>query len=75
MDPAQIAAQLKKPSGPQATEVGKSMNKSNANVIAACIRLIGIDRCDRILEIGPGNDKQVLLVTEAADDIQYIRID
>lgn len=79
MDPAQIAAQLRKPSGSQAIEVGKSMNKSNANVIAACIRLLGIDRYDRttvhVLEIGPGNGSHVSSIITAADRIQYVGID
>ena len=77
MEPAQIAAQLRKPAGPQAAEVGRSMNRSNANVIAACIQLLGINRCDRtrILEIGPGNGRHVSSIIEAANNVQYVGID
>lgn len=75
MEPAKLAAQLRKPSGLKADEVGKGMNKSNARVIAAGLQLLGINQGDRILEIGPGNGQHVALLMEAADQIQYVGVD
>ncbi|MEM6522021.1 MAG: methyltransferase domain-containing protein [Cyanobacteria bacterium P01_D01_bin.71] len=75
MEPAKLAAQLRKPFGTQADEVSKGMNKSNARVIAACLQLLEIQPGDRILEIGPGNGMHVSSVMAAADNLQYVGVD
>ncbi|MEM9138118.1 MAG: class I SAM-dependent methyltransferase [Cyanobacteria bacterium P01_F01_bin.42] len=75
MEPDKLAAQLRKPTGPQADEVAQDMNRSNARVIAACIQLLGIEACDRVLEIGPSNGSHIVSVMESADNLQYVGID
>lgn len=75
MNPVEISAQLRKPSGTNATAMGERMTRSNANVIAACIELLQIAADDNVLEIGPGSGAHISSVVSAADNVRYVGID
>ncbi|HTF82840.1 MAG TPA: class I SAM-dependent methyltransferase [Cytophagales bacterium] len=50
-----MAAQLRKPDGPEGTKIGKWMNEGNAFMNMSTIKALNITAHDNILEIGMGN--------------------
>lgn len=75
MEPRDLAAQLRCPSGASAARVARQMNESNGGVNRACIALLRVQRGERVLEIGPGNGAFVADIAGAAPDVSYAGLD
>lgn len=75
MDPEDIAAQLRCPSGSDAFETAERMNAANAETNRRAIRLLGIENGNRVLEIGPANAAFVPEIVGAAQDVSYCGLD
>lgn len=75
MEPQNLAAQLRCPSGDDAAEVALKMNDANRAVNQRCIELLQIESKDRVLEIGPGNGVFVRDIIRQAQDVSYAGLD
>jgi len=75
MELAEIAAQLRRPSGAQAAEVADRMNRSNAGVNAQAIDLLEVAAGHRVLEVGPGNGAFAEAIVGTAEGVRYVGID
>ncbi|HEY1047911.1 MAG TPA: class I SAM-dependent methyltransferase [Bacteroidia bacterium] len=70
-----VAAQLRKPHGEMADEIGKRMNESNAAMNRLLIKNIELKPGIEILEIGMGNGRFVSELFQKQTDIHYTGID
>ncbi len=78
MDPrdmADMAAQLRCPSGTEGPAVARRMNEANRAVNSRCIDLLGLVAGDRVLEIGPGNAAFAVDITGRAQGVSYTGLD
>ena len=70
-----LAAQLRCPSGTEASRVAKQLNKSNGSINRTCIERLRIKAFDSLLEIGPGNGTFVADIVNRASNVSYIGLD
>lgn len=70
-----IAAQLRKPEGEYAKQVGVTMNQGNLLMNLKTIELLAIKPQETVLEIGMGNGFFVKDIVSAAHTIKYIGCD
>lgn len=75
MEPEELGAQLRCPSGAEALDVARQMNEANRAVNHACIDLLRMAAEDRVLELGPGNGAFASDIVSAADDVRYTGLD
>ena len=75
MTPEQLAAQLRRPHGAAAADVGQGMNAHNAGVNRRAIALLGVADGHHVLEIGPGNGAFAQEVVTAAASVTYTGVD
>lgn len=75
VDHKTLANQLRCPAGTDALNVAQRMNKANYGVNQTCIRALGIQCGDTVLEIGPGNGAFASDVIEQNESVQYVGID
>jgi ubiquinone/menaquinone biosynthesis C-methylase UbiE len=66
-----IAAQLRKPHGEYALQVGEKMNEGNLHINLNTIEALKLKANDNILEIGMGNGFFVKNILSVAGSIQY----
>ncbi len=70
-----IAAQLRRPAGETAAQVGEKMNEGNRLLNFRAIRQLAVQPGDRILEIGMGNGAFVPLLLAAGPSVSYVGCD
>src|SRR5687768_9037354 len=70
-----MAAQLRRPSGDAAKEVGEKMNEGNRLMNLATIHMLQLKPNEHILEIGMGNGFFVKNLFEIEKQIQYTGCD
>ncbi len=78
MDPntlKQIAAQLRKPEGEMAAQVGEKMNEGNRLLNLRTIGRLSVASGDHILEIGMGNGSFVPVILSVAPTVRYTGCD
>lgn len=75
MNPENLASQLRRPSGRDASDVGRRMNEANRAVNHECIALLQITQADRVLEIGPGNGAFASDIASSAEGVCYTGLD
>ncbi len=75
MNPADIAAQLRCPSGSDARETAERMNAANGETNRRVISQLGITDNNRVLEIGPANAAFAPEIIGAADQVSYCGLD
>lgn len=77
MNPAEIAKQLRLPSGKKAVQVGNAMFKGNKFIYNLTYSIIKkyLKRKTTILEIGPGNGMFIKNLFELNNNINYYAID
>lgn len=73
--PQDTAAQLRCPSGAQAAETARTMNRIHGELNRTCIGLLRIRPGDRILETGPGNGAFASDIVADRGDVFYTGID
>lgn len=72
---AELAGQLRCPSGERGLVIAQNMDFTNANVISRTIDTLSLEDNDKVLEIGPGNASHVWKVLEQASNIYYQGVD
>jgi len=75
MDLQQLAAQLRKPEGPEGSRVGAMMNQGNRAINSATIESLQVQDGQSILEIGMGNGGLLDDLFSAARALRYTGID
>lgn len=70
-----IAAQLRKPNGEYAIEVGKRMNEGNLLMNQQVIKMLCPEKNDQLLEIGMGNGFFVKEIVNLQPEISYAGCD
>ena len=70
-----IAAQLRKPAGENAGQVGEKMNEGNRLLNLRAIGRLAVQPGDNILEIGMGNGAFVPLLLSAGPSVRYVGCD
>lgn len=70
-----MAAQLRKPEGDNASKTGDMMSKGNMHIIHDTFKALNAHAKDNILEIGMGNGFYVKDILERSDDILYTGCD
>ena len=70
-----MAAQLRKPDGEDASKTGDMMSKGNMHIIYDSFKVLDAKANDNILEIGMGNGFYVNEILEKSDNIQYTGCD
>ena len=75
LTPAERARLLSKPEGELGIALGETMNKTNANVIEAVYRRLGVRSGQSVLEIGFGNGHTVPLLMRQAEALTYVGVD
>jgi SAM-dependent methyltransferase len=73
--PAEMARLLGKPEGEAGRAVGEMLNRVNAGVTAAVYRSLGLQRGERVLEIGFGNGRLLPALLSCADELTYTGVD
>jgi ubiquinone/menaquinone biosynthesis C-methylase UbiE len=68
---AELAAQLRCPSGDKGINIAQNMDITNARMIERAIESLKLNDHDRVLEIGPGNGGHVWKILEKAAGIYY----
>jgi SAM-dependent methyltransferase len=75
LTPAERAHLLSKPEGELGIAIGKNMNETNAKIIEAVYRRLGLKSGHSVLEIGFGNGRTLPLLMGQADAVTYVGID
>jgi SAM-dependent methyltransferase len=75
LTPAERAHLLSKPEGELGIAIGKNMNETNAKIIEAVYRRLGLQSGHSVLEIGFGNGRTLPLLMRQADAVTYVGID
>ena len=75
LTPAGRAQLLGKPEGELGIAIGEVMNNTNAKIIDAVYRRLGLQKGQRVLEIGFGNGHTVPLLMQQAEGLTYAGID
>ena len=70
-----LARQLAKPEGEIGRAVGEYMSRHNASVSAAAWKRLGLQRGDRVLEVGFGNGKLIPALLALESDLAYTGIE
>ncbi|MEM8960787.1 MAG: class I SAM-dependent methyltransferase [Acidobacteriota bacterium] len=73
--PRDLAALLRRPSGPAAEAAADRMNTANERTNLEAIDALGIVADDRVLEIGPGNGTFAATMIERAPGVSYVGLD
>lgn len=66
-----IAAQLRKPEGEMAVQIGERMNEGNFHINQYAIEALDVKPSDRVLEIGMGNGLFVKKILSAGKEVHY----
>ncbi len=70
-----IAAQLRKPAGERAAQVGEKMNEGNRLLNLRAVSQLSVQPEDTLLEIGMGNGAFVPLLLAAGPAVRYVGCD
>lgn len=75
MDLQTLAAQLRRPFGADAQEMGERLNSSNQGINRQAIACLKLKAGERVLELGPGNGAFVPELLAQAPELHYTGLD